>query len=226
MKTRSRHPLLALACGALALAASAGVAGDQYAQNTAADLFADSMVKMMDRMGLLDRFQWNNTPSPPLGAGGMGSAMNPLNSMNPMNPMGAVNPMNPMSGWGGGSPWSRLPSGTGANPWAMPGQAWQYGRDALQPRRPTRNDPAQLPGTWVSNEGAVLLVRDGLARLYLSKELHQDYYLKIQGDQLLLRDASSGAISRYEFAVQGDRLALRDKHGETLLFRRAARPSP
>jgi hypothetical protein len=108
-----------------------------------------------------------------------------------------------------------------AEPTPYPGHGWS-GALPQAPADATRHTP--LEGIWLATNGGGMVIRQGLVRLYASPEVYQDFYLKLQGRLLLLRDARSGQVRSYDFALQGGRLVLLDRNGNLLLFRRAAPP--
>ena len=77
-----------------------------------------------------------------------------------------------------------------------------------------------LDGTWISNSQILLIVKNGFARIYWSRDEYQDYYLKIGPGQLLFRDAESGVVRQFDMALQQGRLALRNRQGQMTLFRK------
>lgn len=103
-----------------------------------------------------------------------------------------------------------------------PGTGYDGWSGAPQPAPAGQASP--LEGVWQGNNGGVLVVQQGQARLYAAREQYQDFQLRLQDQLLLLREPHSGQVRSYEFALQGDRLALRDRAGNLVLFRRAALP--
>lgn len=77
-----------------------------------------------------------------------------------------------------------------------------------------------LEGTWEGQGGELLLIRDGMFRIYADAETYRDGYLQVSGERLQLKDAESGRTRDYEMRHQGDQLALRTPDGEILLYRR------
>ena len=151
---------------------------------------------------------------------------------------------NPMSPWSS-APWSGggMPWGAGGMPWAgsgmpwsgaqMPGMAQMPGAGGLptpsMPSMPSlpwagkQQGPASsesLEGAWEGQGGELLLIRQGMFRIYADAQTHRDGHLRIQGDRLQLRDADSGRTREYEMRRQGDQLALRTPEGDVLLYRR------
>jgi hypothetical protein len=154
---------------------------------------ADAMARMMDTFS--DRLQWNAMPG--------GSMMNPSGWYSPWS--------DPTQGWSGsGSPW---------NPQNTPWQWQQWGQWAPDTGF-GYTQPPQLDGTWVANSGAVMVIRQGFVRLYLSEDLSQDYELKLSGQDFLLRDTRTGNISSYTYARLEDHMMLRDATGNVLLLQR------
>ncbi len=78
-----------------------------------------------------------------------------------------------------------------------------------------------LQGAWQSDNGGLLLVKDNLARLYLSRDRYQDLYLHADARYLWLRPAgTSGRTVRYAYRVHDDRIELYDRWGNSLILRR------
>lgn len=98
------------------------------------------------------------------------------------------------------------------NPFASP---WGSNIPLLPPA-----GTGSLNGAWVSNAQQLLIVKDGLARIYWSRDDYQDYYLKSAPGMLLLKEADSGIVREFEMAGQQDQLALRNRQGQVTLFRK------
>lgn len=78
-----------------------------------------------------------------------------------------------------------------------------------------------LQDAWKSDNNDLLLVKDNLARLYLSHNRYQDLYLHADARYLWLRPAgTSGRTVRYAYRVHGDRIELYDQRGNSLILRR------
>lgn len=114
-------------------------------------------------------------------------------------------------------PETLAPGGWTQWPGTMPGGNWR-GWLPQAPADATHDSP--LEGAWQAENGAVLVVRQGLARLYVSRDRYQDFYVKLQGKLLLLREAKGGRVQHYDYAMQGGRLVLLDRDGNLILFRR------
>jgi hypothetical protein len=78
-----------------------------------------------------------------------------------------------------------------------------------------------LDGAWEGTGGELLLIRNGMFRVYASADSYRDGHLSIDRGQLVLRDEDSGQTHRYEMQFRADQLALRDPDGQVLQFRRA-----
>ncbi len=114
-------------------------------------------------------------------------------------------------------PWTTAPpyappyGGTYGAPWGTPTWPPADGRLFL----------AHLQGAWQSDNGGLLLVKDNLARLYLSRDRYQDLYLHADTRYLRLRPVgTSGRTMRYAYRVHDDRLELYDRQGKRLILRR------
>lgn len=96
-------------------------------------------------------------------------------------------------------------------PWGAPAWPAADGRGVLE----------RLQGAWQSDNGGLLLVKDNLARLYLSRDRYQDLYLHADTRYLWLRPVdTSGRTVRYAYRVHGDRIELYDRRGNSLILRR------
>jgi hypothetical protein len=152
---------------------------------------ADAMSRMMDAFS--NRLLWNSMPG--------ASAMDPSGWASPWP--------NPAQDWSAfGSPWSQQNA-----PWQAWGQ-WPPGAGYGY------SQAAEIEGTWMANSGAVMVIRQGLVRLYLSEDLSQDFEYRLSGQDFMLRDARTGAISTYGYAQLGDHMMLRDPGGNVLLLQR------
>ena len=101
-----------------------------------------------------------------------------------------------------------------AYPWTGPGQAGAplgYSSNA---------GGSALNGAWQGNSGEVLVVRDGLFRIYAGIDSYNDGRLAVHGRQLVLSNPSTGHSREYEYALHEGLLALRDNSGNVLLYRR------
>ena len=82
-----------------------------------------------------------------------------------------------------------------------------------------------LDGYWLSSAGAVLVIRRGLARLYASDSVYQDFHIRTRAGHIALRNPLTDQHLDYQYAISGSRLMFRDKHGNLLAFRRITPPS-
>lgn len=141
---------------------------------------------------------------PPLGA----SAFNPWG----LSPLGGY-PIPPPQGIapGSGAPWTRVQPG-------FPGVAVHpnaYGQAA---------NPAvmrMLQGTWETHNGGLLLVKGNMARLYVSRDKHQDLEINADRRYVWMRPAGTRqAPDRYEYRVYEKQVILRDRNNRTLSLHR------
>ena len=118
--------------------------------------------------------------------------------------------------WGQPMPWGQQSPHGPTSPWTQshPNGPWPPGFAGGD-----REDRA-LEGTWLGSNGAVLAVKNGLARLYVSEYEYEDFFVQTTAREVRLRSARDDQLSTYEYAVQGDRLALRNAQGVALAFRR------
>lgn len=151
------------------------------------------------------------------------------------NPMGS--PWSSMPSWPGAStnPWQAMGSAPwGSMPWpgagGMPKSPADWG--AMGWPMPSKSGPGEprdraggrtdfLDGTWEGSGGELLMIRNGMFRVYESPDSYRDGYLSMDRGQLLLRDEDSGQTHRYEMRFRADQLALRDSDGQVLEFKRS-----
>ena len=144
-----------------------------------------------------------------------------LGSPGPMALYGMSQPFS----WTQAAPWSQsLPWGP-QMPWEQIAP-WQHGLS--NPTWPLASSAQTsrghvLEGRWVGSNGALLAIKKGLARLYLSESEYQDFFVQVTARELLLRSAQTDHISTYEYAVRHDLLQLRNSQGVALQFRRIAK---
>jgi len=125
----------------------------------------------------------------------------PLPVYPPAYPWSAAPPYVPPYGGIYGAPWGGVP--------AWPPAA--NNRGFLEP----------LQGAWQSDNGGLLLVKDNLARLYLSRDRYQDLYLHADAHYLWLQPVdTSGRTVRYAYRADEDRIELHDQRGNSLILRR------
>lgn len=124
-----------------------------------------------------------------------------------------------------GIPWMSLPA-SGATPYGaapLASGAIPYGSTPWTPpvsHYRGGNILNKLQGAWETDKGGLLLVRGNMARLYVSREEHQDLYITADPRYLLLQPVGSQSPTRYEYHLYGDRLVLRDGRGNRLVLRR------
>ena len=92
-------------------------------------------------------------------------------------------------------------------------------RSGYLPPYPAR-DAASLDGSWISNTEVLLIIKNGFARIYWSRDQYQDYYLKTAPGQLFFKEADTGNVHAFEMAQKEDQLALRDSQRQLILFRK------
>ncbi|RMG37634.1 MAG: hypothetical protein D6720_02820 [Gammaproteobacteria bacterium] len=128
-------------------------------------------------------------------------------------PVPAYSPFAPSYPWTASVPgWPpAVPFGTGiypATPWPPTAPY------------PPGNILSKLEGAWETSNGGLLLVRDSLARLYVSRDEYQDLYLRADPRYLWLQPVGSQVPTRYEHHIYKDRIVLRDARGNSLVLRR------
>lgn len=174
--------------------------------------FMTAMKQMMTLYGLMNSLSDNSSGLAPS-----------LTSPGQMAPYG----MNQPFSWAQSAPWSQSMPWGQQMPWGQT-SPWQQGFS--NPSWPSASpDPTSgsrsLEGRWFGSNGALLAVRSGLARLYLSESEHQDFFVQVTARELLLRSAQNYQISTYEYAVRSNLLLLKNPQGVTLQFRRIAEPA-
>jgi hypothetical protein len=113
--------------------------------------------------------------------------------------------------WPVAPPYAAPYDGPHGAPWGAPTWPPAGGQSVLE----------LLQGAWQSDNGGLLLVKDNLARLYLSRDRYQDLYLRADTRYLWLRPAGTpGRTMRYTYRVHDDRLELYDWQGNSLILRR------
>lgn len=161
--------------------------------NAAGTSFTDILRGMAGGLALLGQ-SGNTTGFPYFGSG------------NPFYPM-SPGPMWPNSG--GFPAWGAPPWG-GYSPYSPPYRQYPD-RDSTGSRVLER-----LQGSWKTNKGGLLLIRRDMARLYISRDEYQDFYLRADDRYLWMWPIKSQASQRYEFHISSDRIVLRDEFGSSL----------
>lgn len=144
------------------------------------------------------------------------------NSMNPMNSMGPMEMPGMMPGMGPGMPMA--PGGMmmpGANP-------WHYGQQLMPPAnlQPPKKRIPLLEGAWEIHNGGLLIIKQGLARLYLSKTRYQDFYFKHDHKNIWMQPSEEEGIPlTYDFKLQSGRMIMRDENDKVLLLKRLKNPT-
>ncbi len=95
------------------------------------------------------------------------------------------------------------------------------------PNAPYRSKPPPefvLTGTWQGQSGVVMVIEQGVFRVFRSPHQYRDGRIWItDATHFELIDLQTGLTRYYEFAESQGRLILRDPYGEMLLFRRFSR---
>ncbi len=78
----------------------------------------------------------------------------------------------------------------------------------------------RLQGAWETDSGGLLLVKGNMARLYLSRDRHQDLYIRADPRYVWMRPVNSGEERRYDHRIFDDKILLRDDEGRTLTLKR------
>lgn len=115
-----------------------------------------------------------------------------------------------LPGWPPTPPYGAAPYG--GTPWAPPAP--------FSPGRNVGNVLSKLQGAWETNNGGLLLVRDNMARLYVTRDEHQDLYITADPRYLWLQPVGGQNPTRYEHHIYRDRMVLRDGRGNSLVLRR------
>lgn len=187
--------------------------------------FVEAMLRMMEVFGLIDRgtlplgvpYMPGYPPSTVSGMGGM-TGLGAYPGMGPgMTPgMGMVPGMSPMSPWGGMQqfPGSGMWQGGGQpNASGMPFNAWTG-------RQGTVVAPENLDGAWELTNGSFVLIKGRNARLYVSKDQHQDFSIGYDRQTFWWTPKGGNTTSHYRYQERDGRMVLRDNKGKTLLLRR------
>ncbi len=81
-----------------------------------------------------------------------------------------------------------------------------------------------LTGRWQGQSGAIMIIRQGLFRIFHSGNKFRDGRIMItDATHFELIDPQTGSVRYYEFAESQGRLILRNPSGSILLFRRIRR---
>ena len=117
--------------------------------------------------------------------------------------------------------------GYGANPWSQ-APIWQAqpfwgSAPPTEVPTPATQHLKKLQGRWFSGNGAMLAIREGLARLYFSTSEYQDYYVRANDTLITLRSSRDGSIGTYEYVLDELGLQLTNDTGGVITFRRMQR---
>jgi hypothetical protein len=166
--------------------------------------FVEAMVRMMEVMGLIDR------GPVPLGVPFMpgGGGMPPWGAY----PGPGLSGPSPIGGWPG--------SGMGAWPGgSLPGMGGWPGDSGFR-YGPDMSAVADLDGIWELSNGSVVILKGQAARLYLTRERHQDFLIGYDGRHFWWSPRGSNVSTRYRYQMRDGRMVLRDNEGQVLLMRR------
>lgn len=175
--------------------------------------FADLMRGMASGLALLG--QANNTTAP--------SYLSPVAPFYPTVPGAPWSAPSAIPGWG--MPRPGMP-GFAASPWAgFPGySAPAYNRNPVnEPTSPRVME--RLQGSWKTDKGGLLLVKRDMARLYITLDQYQDFYIRADTRYLWMWPVGSQGNQRYEHHISSDRIILRDEFGSSLTLLRYQHPS-
>jgi len=191
--------------------------------------FVEAMLRMMEIFGLIDRDRlslgvpylpgYSGFPSPGLGAY---PALGAMPGTMPGSMPGSMPGLSPLPGLGGmpspgGGPWASGWPGASGLPGAPTGY-WPQG--GTQPQRYGTGSRGPLDGIWELNKGGFIIMRGNAARLYLSRDRHQDFAIRYDRDRLWWRPTGGGNASQYRYQVRDGRMVMRDEDGNILLLRR------
>jgi hypothetical protein len=117
----------------------------------------------------------------------------------------------------GGVPWNGVP-------WAnaqLPGYSDWATRQQYNRSGPYSHLMRILQGSWEIHSGGLLLVKGNLARLYLSRDRHQDLEIRADKHYVWMRPAGTRQTpDRYEHRIFDRRVILRDEDDRVLVLRR------
>ncbi len=188
--------------------------------------FLEAMLRMMEIAGLIDR---NDVPLGVPYLPGYGQSMAPglagLGGWPGYPAMGAFPGMSPLTGLGGlnGAPGSSMLPGGGwpgaavPNPGGMPGNWLNRGWSG---QGSNSASSGYLDGIWELSNGSVVVIRRGNARLYVSKDRHQDFTIGYDQKHFWWTPRGGNTTSHYRYQFRDGRMILRDNQGKVLLMRR------
>jgi hypothetical protein len=70
------------------------------------------------------------------------------------------------------------------------------------------------------NTGDVVIIRADAARLYVSRDQHQDYLIRYDDTHFWWRPRDGSKFERYRYEMREGRMVLADQNGNLLLLRR------
>lgn len=130
------------------------------------------------------------------------------------SPVIPVYPLPPGYAWPGAPAW-------GAPPWTggygYPGYPYNGNHPQARSRQSTLR---RLQGSWETSNGGLLLIKENLARLYVSADRHQDLYIRADRHYVWMWPVDSQAVKRYDHRIFDDKILLRDEQGNTLTLKR------
>jgi hypothetical protein len=184
------------------------------------------MLRMMEDFGFIDRDRL------PMGVPYLPSAtaMSPysFSALPGLGSMPGTSPLPGMTGIPGASALGPMGSpmpGMGQSIGAWPGVPWsqaQPGSGFGSPRSPSAATPVAglLDGIWELNTGDVVIIRADAARLYVSRDQHQDYLIRYDDTHFWWRPRDGSKFERYRYEMREGRMVLADQNGNLLLLRR------
>jgi hypothetical protein len=89
------------------------------------------------------------------------------------------------------------------------------------PPRSAASRTQLLDGIWMGRRGEILMIRDGVVRIFAYSHAHfEDAEIYIDPPRLQIRNIDSGVLREYDYAYRAGRLVLRGQQGNILLYRR------
>jgi len=87
----------------------------------------------------------------------------------------------------------------------------------------TLSAPTLVDGVWKAQNGRVLLMKQGLSRLYFSQKQYQDQQFRVSPGFIQFREVKTGLVRIYQYHLNQNQLLLRTENGKELLFIRYQR---
>lgn len=210
-------------CCALSISTTASAYGSYGIEDNP---LTEAMLRMMEVFGLIDR---NHVPlgapylpsygqsMPPPGLAGLQGlaggwpgypAMGAFPGMSPLGGLGGL----PGTGLAPGGAW---PGAGFANPGNIPGNWMNPGRQGQ-----VSAQSGFLDGIWELSNGSVAVIKRSKARLFLSRERHQDFTIGYDQQHFWWTPRGGNTTSHYRYQFRDGRMVLRDNQGKMLLMRR------